>query len=327
MQGLLQIAIFLAVVAFDMGLILFPPLITMCRKYKLFDTPGSRKVHHNDIPRLGGVVFLPSVLIGICVWQLAFDAICSLPWLCYALPTTGLLGLFFLGVLDDLFDISAKTKFLVQIFCAAFIPLAGFTFDIACLMDMSGINALLFNSIATVFVIVFVANAINLIDGIDGLATCLSILAFVGFAWFFELDMVVLAFISGMIGVLIAFLRHNLFVRSEKNRLFMGDSGSLTLGYSLAFLLIYVVSKVGCSEVETIKNALLAGSLIAVPVFDECRVILTRLWHKQPLFLADKRHIHHLLMSKGLNQHQTLMLIVASQMVIILFAYLIVLYI
>lgn len=327
MQSLLQTAIFLAVVAFAMGLILFPPLIAMCRKYKLFDTPESRKVHHNDIPRLGGVVFLPSVLIGICVWQLAFDAICSPPWLCYALPTTGLLGLFFLGVLDDLFDIGAKKKFLVQILSAAFITIAGFTIDIAWVAGMSGVTAMAANSIATVFIIVFVTNGINLIDGIDGLATCLSVLAFVGFAWFFELDMAVFAFTCGMIGVLIAFLRHNLLARSEKNRLFMGDSGSLTLGYSLSFLLIYVLSQERSNEFETIKTVLLACSLIAVPVFDECRVILTRLWHKQPLFLADKRHIHHLLMSKGLNQHQTLMLIVASQMVIILFAYLIVQYI
>lgn len=324
MQILTRITIIAVAVAFVLGILLFPALIAVCRKRKLFDTPGERKVHQNNTPRLGGLVFLPSALVGVSVCLLATEAECSLSWSCYAFSLMGLWGLFVLGVLDDLFDISAKTKFLVQIFCAAFIPLAGFTFDIACLMDMSGIYALLFNSIATVFVIVFVTNGINLIDGIDGLATCLSALAFVWFVWLFDLDMVVLAFISGMIGVLIAFLRHNLFARSEKNRLFMGDSGSLTLGYSLAFLLICVLSKVGCNEVETIKNALLASSLIAVPVLDECRVILVRLWHRQPLFQADKRHIHHLLMSKGLNQHQVLLMIIALQLVIILIAYVIV---
>lgn len=327
MQGLLQTTIFPAIVAFAMGLILFPPLIAMCRKYKLFDTPGGRKVHHNNIPRLGGMLFLPSALVGLCVCLLAFDAKYSLSWLCYTFPMTGILGLFILGVLDDLFDISAKTKFLIQILCAAFVPLAGFTFDIACLMGLSGFGASLFNSIATVFVIVFVTNGFNLIDGIDGLATCLSVLAFVGFAWLFDLDMAVLAFTSGMIGVLIAFLRHNLLARSEEKRLFMGDSGSLTLGYSLAFLLIYVLSRGRCIEAETIKTALLAGSLIAVPVLDECRVILIRLWHKQPLFQADKRHVHHLLMSKGLNQHQALIVIIALQLVIVLTAYAIVMYI
>lgn len=327
MYNFSRIIVIAAAVAFALGILLFPTLIAVCQKRKLFDTPGGRKVHQNNTPRLGGLVFLPSALVGCCVSLLATEVEFSSFWLCYSLPMTGMLGVFALGVLDDLFDISAKMKFLVQILCAAFVPLAGFTINVVWVMDMTSMSGVLVNSIITVFVIVFVTNAINLIDGIDGLATCLSIVAFVGFTWLFDLYMVVLAFTSSMTGVLIAFLRHNLLERSDKNRLFMGDSGSLTLGYSLAFLLIYVLSQGDCNEVEAYKNILLVGSLIAVPILDECRVIWVRLRRKQPLFQADKRHIHHLLMNKGLNQHQALMVIIVLQLVIILAAYGIVQYI
>lgn len=327
MQRILLTTVLPAIVAFVLGLLLFPPLITACQSRKLFDTPGGRKVHKNNIPRLGGLVFLPSALVGLGICSFGFEIKSIQSCLYYSLPLVGILGMFVLGGLDDLLDISARIKFLVQILCAALVPIAGFSFDIAWVMGLTGISAVIANCIVTVFVIVFVTNAINLIDGIDGLAACLSIVAFVGFAWLFDLDMIVLAFTSGMIGVLIAFLRHNLLARSDHNRLFMGDSGSLTLGYSLSFLLIYALSQVGCNEFGAIKTALLAASLIAVPVLDECRVILVRLWYRQPLFQADKRHVHHCLMSKGLNQHQTLMLIIALQLVIILIAYVIVQYI
>lgn len=317
----LRIAVTAAVVACVLGILVFPILIGVCHRHKVYDTPGGRKVHHNNIPRLGGLVFLPAALIGLFISYLLLGNSSSLSWLYYALPMTGMLGLYVLGGLDDLYDINARIKFLVQILCAVFVPLAGFVVDLAYMMGLTGVVAMLVNCVATVFVIVFVTNAINLIDGIDGLAASISIVSLVGFAWMFNFDNITMSFIGGMTGVLIAFLRHNLLACSVKNRLFMGDSGSLTLGYALAFLQVCVLSKTIGYEVALWKSVLLASALVAMPVLDECRVILIRLYLRKPLFQADKRHFHHFLMSKGMNQHQALMTIVVLQLAVILLAY------
>ena len=176
----------------------------------------------------------------------------------------------------------------------------------------------------TIFTIVFIVNAINLIDGIDGLAGCISVLALGGFmTYFIHYDVfrntyTILA--AGMIGALIAFLYFNLFGSPEKNtKIFMGDSGSLSLGYTLGFLAIKSTMDVEYIWPYRPEAILVPMTLLFVPSADVVRVTFFRLYHKRPLFDADKNHIHHKLMRTGLSQHQTLVFILAYITVICLF--------
>ena len=161
---------------------------------------------------------------------------------------------------------------------------------------------------------VFIDNAINLIDGIDGLASGLSLLALMGFlAYFVHYEVFVHTYsilVAGLIGALIAFSYFNLFGSAERNtKIFMGDSGSLSLGFILGFLAIK------CASNNTIiwpmrQEALLVPiTLLFVPMADVVRVTLYRLFHHQPLFSADKNHIHHKLMRSGMTQYQALLAI------------------
>ena len=125
--------------------------------------------------------------------------------------------------------------------------------------------------------------------------------------------------IAGMAGVLIPYLYFNLFGKAEKNRkIFMGDSGSLTLGFVLGFLAVkFSMNSTGVMAYRS-DGLLLAYTLLIVPCFDVVRVILVRLRVGQPLFKADKRHIHHKLLRMGLSQHRALVVILSLQLLFVL---------
>jgi UDP-N-acetylmuramyl pentapeptide phosphotransferase/UDP-N-acetylglucosamine-1-phosphate transferase len=170
------------------------------------------------------------------------------------------------------------------------------------------------NAPLTVFVMVFIMNAINLIDGIDGLAASLSLMALGGFliAFIREGLPVYCTLIAGLMGTLIPYLNYNLLGDSKKNRkIFMGDSGSLTLGFILSFLFVKFASYNPKVMEFHMDGLLIPYTLLIVPMLDVIRVILYRLRHHAPLFDADKNHIHHKLMRMGLTQHQTLAAILA----------------
>ena len=164
----------------------------------------------------------------------------------------------------------------------------------------------------TVFIIVFIDNAMNLIDGIDGLAAGLALIALLGFLFIFsEARLTPYAVVvAALIGILIPYLRFNVWGKAERNRkIFMGDSGSLTLGFILGFLFVKSSMHNPPLMEASPMRFLLAYSLLIIPVFDVVRVILHRLRIGQPLFEADKNHIHHKIMRLGMTQHQALIII------------------
>ena len=166
----------------------------------------------------------------------------------------------------------------------------------------------------TVFTIVFVVNAMNLIDGIDGLCASISEVALAGFLYAFyeERLYVYCILIAGLMGVLIPYLYYNLFGDPNKNRkIFMGDSGSLTLGFILSFLSVKLSMDNSSVMPFNPRHMPFALSLLLVPVFDVVRVILHRLRNHRSPFHADKTHIHHKFMRYGLTMHQSLIAIVA----------------
>ncbi|MDR0749972.1 MAG: undecaprenyl/decaprenyl-phosphate alpha-N-acetylglucosaminyl 1-phosphate transferase, partial [Tannerellaceae bacterium] len=228
---------------------ILPQILLFSYKKKLFDEPDERKVHTQAIPRLGGVSFFPTILFSIA-FVLGFryklgsvipEAVVEYFVLEGLFIVCGLTFLYLIGIADDLMGVRYRKKFVVQIICATFFPLAGLYINN--LYGLFGINELpgYLAYPLTVLVVVFVTNAINLIDGIDGLASGLSSISLVILgALFYHHKLWVYSMIAFVtFGVLIPFFYYNVFGNiNRRHKIFMGDTGSLTLGYIISFLAI-----------------------------------------------------------------------------------------
>lgn len=296
------------------GLVMIPALLRFCQKRKLYDLPDARKVHHILVPRLGGTAFMPSMalsaIIVIAVMSITTDSnkIALSTWSLAMILSAFII--YSVGVVDDLIGLNAKVKFVMQISASAIIPCCGLWINN--LYGLFGIHEIpaFIGMPLTVLLFVFIDNAFNLIDGIDGLAASLAILALVGFIYCFSpYDLIAYeVMIAGMIGILVSYLKYNLWGNAEKGKkIFMGDSGSLTLGFILAFLFVKAIAVNPNVMPMSTRRVLVAYSLLIVPTFDVVRVVLHRLRWGKPIFDADKCHIHHKLMELGLSQHQTLL--------------------
>ena len=304
-------------VSLTCGLVFTPLILDFCKRKRLYDIPNERKVHKNATPRLGGISFFPSMLTAFFIVLLFTPIVVqdTLPvnvW--SAVFLMGLMLIYGIGIVDDLVGLKATTKFIAQIASASLLPFAGLYVNN--LYGMFGIYEIPYwlGVPLTVFIIVFIDNAINLIDGIDGLAAGLSLIALGGFLAYFNIYSVYVytytIIIAGMMGALVAFAYFNLFGKAERNnKIFMGDSGSLSLGFTLGFLAVKCAMDNQNIWPYRPEAIIVPLSLLFVPTADVVRVTLFRLRHRKPLFDADKNHIHHQLMRTGLNQHQTLVII------------------
>jgi len=298
------------------GFFIIPQINNYCRRKNLFDMPNSRKMHKNAIPRLGGICFLPSMLIAFMIAIFTYQSITGsgkIELSQWSLTFfISLLLIYGVGFIDDLIGLDAKAKFTVQIIAASLLPLSGLYINN--LYGFLGIHEvpMLIGIPLTVFTIVFIDNAINLIDGIDGLAASLTFLSLCGFLFCFyrESLFIYCMLIAGLMGVLIPYLYYNLFGNAEKGqKIFMGDSGSLTLGFILGFLAIKFTMDNPNVKPFHPDSLLLAYTLLIVPVFDVVRLIFFRWRHHRGIFQPDKNHIHHKLMRCGHTQHQALVII------------------
>lgn len=259
--------------------------------FKLLDFAGAeRKIHINDIPLIGGVSIALSVLIAIGLNFSTFD-----------FQFVGLTPLFFgaitlliTGIVDDKIGLSPYLKLTIQLFCAYLLVAQGIYLDHTFgLFGLIGIP-LIIKKIITIFFIVGMVNAYNLIDGIDGLAGSLFLLAFAGFGMIsYAFGSYNTAMVCGIIsGALIGFLKFNL---SQSKKIFMGDSGSLSLGFILSGLSISLIEQSFTSS--NFNNVIiLILSLILLPIFDELRVFYRRMKNGKSPFYADKSHIHHIML-------------------------------
>jgi UDP-N-acetylmuramyl pentapeptide phosphotransferase/UDP-N-acetylglucosamine-1-phosphate transferase len=301
-----------------MSWVVFPQIIQVAYQKKLFDEPDERKLHKMAVPRLGGFAFLPIFFFSLAFIN-AFELIIT--------ADTGLAGignrmfmqpdflfmfcgsilLYFLGMKDDLTDVRYRSKFAVQFLAACLIPLSGLWIN-----DLHGFLGLhlitpWIGIPFTILSIMLLMNAINLIDGIDGLAASLCILSLsvVGsvFLYYQVWEYALPAFAA--IGLLIPFFYYNVFGQADKRKIFMGDTGSLTLGYIIAFLTIRFVTTPPALPHTGSAIAIAFGPL-AVPVFDVCRVMFVRARKGLHLFTADCNHIHHKFLAMGFSHHTAL---------------------
>lgn len=317
----LYIIISAFVSAVILGRIIIPNILIISLRKRLFDVPDERKVHKRPIPRLGGVTFFPVILFSLCVFTAVrlmtghgpaetstTDLVCEFLFL-----TGGLTLLYIVGIADDLIGVRYRKKFLVQIISAAMFPLSGLyinnfygLFGIYLIPAEVGIPL-------TMLLVVFITNAINLIDGIDGLASGLSMVALLVFGVLFVhfrmWSYAMLAFVT--VGVIIPFFSYNVFGSADLGRkIFMGDTGSLTLGYILSFFVIkYCMYEPDMLLTMKTGPVLVSFSVLMVPCLDVIRVVLRRARNKRSLFMPDKTHIHHKFLAMGFSPRRALVMI------------------
>ena len=322
------------VTAIILGRIIIPNILLVSFRKRLFDAPDPRKIHHNLVPRLGGVSFFPVVLFCVCLFislRLLYGADTGILFPGHTttellLFASGLTLLYIVGVADDLVGVRYRKKFLVQLLSALMLPLSGLYINN--FYGLFGIYAVspLFGIPLTLLLVVFITNAINLIDGIDGLASGLSMVALAVFgALFVYAGLWVYGLVSFVtIGVLIPFFSYNVFGKAERGRkIFMGDTGSLMLGYLLSLLTVKYCMFTGPSPSDASGSpVLVAFSVLMIPSLDVVRVVLRRVRKGKNPFLPDKTHIHHKFLAMGFTPRMamvTLLLMSACFCVLNLF--------
>lgn len=308
-------------IAVVMAQVIIPRILLISLRKRLFDIPDERKVHTHPVPRLGGVTFYPTILFVLCVMTIGRIMMGHLPNQLFGIElasemlglVAGLTLLYIIGIGDDLIGVRYRKKFLIQILSASFFPAVGLYINN--FYGILGIYSLSpwIGMPLTILLVVFITNAINLIDGIDGLASSICIVALGVFGMIFLFDglwiLSLLAFTC--VGVLIPFFIYNVFGNADRGKkIFMGDTGSLTMGYILSFLVIQYCMYEGFKEIPNYSGAInIALSILLVPCLDVVRVVIGRIRrHKSP-FLPDKTHIHHKFMAMGFSPRRSLVLI------------------
>ena len=308
--------------------IVIPQILLIAFRRRLFDEPDERKIHQCVVPRLGGMAFKPVVFFSF-VLLLAVNVSTGHDELlkeigAEALPLAyafcAIIMLYLVGIADDLIGVRYRAKFFIQIVCGIMLVAGG--------VELSDLHGMLFihsmpswiSIPLTVFVTVFIINAINLIDGVDGLSSGFSIQAFICFA---IINLVIgnqrLALLALLgIGALLPFFFHNVFGRTSK--MFIGDGGTLVIGAIFATLVISLLSDDQLTFRLPERLGLIPFTLavMCIPVFDTLRVMTSRIVrHKSP-FSADKTHLHHLFIDLGFSHIGTTLCILALNLSVIL---------
>ncbi|MDI9864532.1 MraY family glycosyltransferase [Flectobacillus sp. DC10W] len=290
-----------AIVAVIVSVAAIPVIIKISRLKNLMAEPGERSSHIKKTPTLGGVAIFASTLISYFLWSNPDEGEFV------HLSISAMVILFFLGVKDDILVLSPKKKMYVQIAASALVVVFG-DVRLENLFGIFGIDEIpyILSLPLTVFVFIALINAINLIDGIDGLAGGIGMICGGLFGlWFYLNGYFALACLaSSMAGSLLGFLRFNY---SKTSKIFMGDTGSLIVGFLLTMFAIKFVQLNIAYRFD--PNALFSAPILAivvliVPIFDTLRVFIVRLKDKKSPFVGDRNHLHHILIDSGMTHLQ-----------------------
>ena len=269
-----------------------PTIVRVAKVKQLVDIPNGRTSHSGMIPSLGGF----AIFVAISISLLIFVDFQTNPGIQYLL--VGLLIIFFIGLKDDILVIDPKKKLLAQIVAAGLLIFLG-DVHFTSLHGFLGIHEIppVVGYPLTLFVIIVITNSFNLIDGIDGLAAGIGILISLLLGiWFYYIGHYQLAIIAlAFTGAYIGFFYFN--ISKGNNKIFMGDTGSLILGFTLAFLIIHF------NELNLVEQKMNFASapavsfgIFIVPLFDTARVFLLRTLRGKSPFNPDKQHVHHRLL-------------------------------
>ena len=271
-----------------------PSVQRLAVRWGAVDKPEARKVHKGIIPRLGGLAiyagFIAAVLASVhMTWELLGILV-------------GGTAILLLGVVDDVYQISAKTKLLGQIAAASVLLLFDIRIDWLTNPFGSMIYLDMWASPITLIWVVSLTNTLNLIDGLDGLAAGVSVIAAVTiFLMAVELNFWLVAVLTAALaGSALGFLYFNF----SPAKIFMGDTGSMFLGYMLA-----AVSLVGTVKSAATIALIVPMVALGLPILDTACAIIRRFNNGQPIFKPDRGHLHHRLLDMGLTQKQVVLIL------------------
>ncbi|MCF8227637.1 MAG: undecaprenyl/decaprenyl-phosphate alpha-N-acetylglucosaminyl 1-phosphate transferase [Bacteroidales bacterium] len=295
--GLLIFASFL--LAALITYVAIPTVIDVARAKRLFDEPNGRGSHTLSTPTLGGL----AIFAGYVISSMIFINIELIREVQYVIA--GSIIIFFIGLKDDIIALDPLKKLIGQIIAAGIIIDLG-NIRIASLQGFMGIYEIDYfsSAIFSLFVVIVIINAFNLIDGIDGLASGIGILTASVFGfWFYlveEYQYSILA--ASLVGALSTFFLFNVF--GHKNKIFMGDTGSLLLGFfSSVLALKFIDLNSSLSNPYNVNAApTVAIGILIVPLFDTLRVFTIRVLKRKSPFKPDRQHVHHRLLTLG-NSH------------------------
>lgn len=284
----------LASISMLIALLITPILIKIALKMNATDKPNYRKLHENPTPTLGGLAIFMSFLVGIIVLQPTSDY--HLAIMC------GAILIIILGFFDDLYDLSPKTKFLLQFVAAALVVFwGGLQVEFINLPFGGQVKFGVLSSVITILWIVGVTNAMNFIDGLDGLAAGVSSIALftIGGMAIIMGDSYVVSIALILFFSTVGFLPYNFFPA----KIFMGDTGALFLGY-----MISVLALLGFKNV-TIISFIIPIFILAIPISDTLIAMVRRYINNQPMSSPDSSHLHHRLVKLGLTHKQAVLCI------------------
>jgi UDP-N-acetylmuramyl pentapeptide phosphotransferase/UDP-N-acetylglucosamine-1-phosphate transferase len=293
--------------------LLMPLLARFLRRRQVLDEGGHRKIHKGFVPSMGGIIICAAFLIAMLLW-IPIESITGRRF-----ELAAIMLMFFAGIRDDMAPLRPLYKLFVQIIAAIIVVVAGSIYinSFYGLFGIYEIPELLGYAISVVFII-FITNAFNLIDGIDGLAATIAIMAFSFLGvWFYfagyETEALRMACIVGAIS---GFLYYNW----QPASIFMGDTGSLVVGFILSTSALSFISINGnLPEGDPYKFPAVFGAGIAVvllPVFDTTRIFLLRMKQGKSPFLPDKQHLHHVVLHIMRTHARTVRIMLAGYILI-----------
>ena len=288
--------------SFSLAIVLTPLVIRLARRLKFLDQPGPRKIHTAPMPYGGGIAVAATVLLGT-LWAARFPALAaggsgmkSFPWPLYA---SGSLVILVLGLVDDRRRLSARAKLLVQTIVAAGVAIAGARlrlFDAPAPLSIA----------VTVLWILAVTNAFNLLDHMDGLSSGVALLA--GASFLVVALQTGQGFIAAMIVPLLGACAGFLLFNFPPAKIFLGDAGSLFIGFWMSCLTISFTFYDAHYRLYTYFVPL---AVLAVPLFDTSSVMVIRLLRRKPLFEGDTNHLAHRLTALGLSRRAAVLTVYA----------------
>lgn len=295
-NGILFIALSLGI-----SLISMPIMILICKKANLYDYQDERKIHKGNIPRLGGIGIFIAIIFTSFLYILLTDQIFFKNYLPILLASS---IIFIFGIIDDVFNLRAIVKLLVQLIASSIVVYNGFRFN----QIFNWVLPLPLSYILTLFWIIGIINAYNLIDGLDGLCGSLSFLSILTFGILYAIcgnNEGVFCFIvtAGILGFL--------FFNFPPAKIFMGDGGSQFLGFLIAVIPLFT-----SSYSFEFNKFLIVLVIVSIPLLDTIAAIWRRLRDHRPIMSPDRAHLHHKLMNLGYSGKQILLIIILMQLVL-----------
>ncbi|MGF9964085.1 glycosyltransferase family 4 protein [Bacillus rhizoplanae] len=291
--------IYAVLASFITVLIATPFVIKLAFKIGATDKPNARKVHQRIMPRLGGLAIFIGVVVGCLISGLYEQRIISI--------SVGAVIIIIIGILDDVYELSAKVKFGGQLVVALLI-VKNLQIPVLYIPFLGDIDLGWFSYPITVFWIVGITNAINLIDGLDGLSAGISSIVLATLAYMAATSVTGAgsALILPLALIALASTIGFLFYNFHPAKIFMGDTGALFLGYCIS-----VLSLLGLYKSVTLFSFIVPIIILGVPIFDTTFAIIRRIVNKKPISAPDKSHLHHRLLALGFSHRTTVLIIYA----------------